>query len=281
MFAVCATLAAVNKTQFLDRIERLPLGSLWVFGIKQAWAALFGGLLLLAIVGTMFIDLPLLSRYDWLFVFAILIQLFMLVSKLEKPHEIITIVLFHLVGLGMELFKTSSHINSWSYPGEAFFQLGNVPLFSGFMYAAVGSYMARAWRVLDLDFSSYPRRVWTVMFAVAVYANFFTHHYFYDMRYVLFVALCVLYGRVWVHYRLNRRNRRMPLLVGFVLIALVIWLAENIATFARVWLYPNQMAGWQMVEAHKIGSWLLLMVISYIMVDMLYYIRRRLHTRRA
>ncbi|HKX72802.1 MAG TPA: DUF817 domain-containing protein [Candidatus Saccharimonadales bacterium] len=264
----------MHKTQLLERIGRLPFGSFWVFGIKQAWAAIFGGLMLGALILTAYVDLPWLARYDWLFLAAIAIQAFMLLAKLEKPHEVITIVLFHLVGLGMELFKTSGAIGSWSYPGEAFFELGNVPLFSGFMYAAVGSYMARSWRVLELEFSHYPNRIATVVLAVAIYVNFFTHHFIYDFRYVLFGAVLFLYGRTWVSYVVNKKRRRMPLLVGFVLIAFFIWLAENIGTYTQVWLYPEQAAGWQMVGLEKMGSWLLLMIISFIMVECLHYIRQ-------
>ena len=263
----------MQKRQFLRNVRRLPGGALWAFAIRQAWAALFGGLMLAAIIFTKYVDLPWLARYDWLFIFAIFIQAFMLVTKLEKPHEVITIFLFHLVGLGMELFKTSSAIGSWSYPGDAFFHAGNVPLFSGFMYAAVGSYIARSWRVLNLLFRPYPRRRFTVLLALAIYVNFFTHHYVYDFRYVLFAAVLLLYGRTWVGYSINEKVRRMPLVVGFVLIALFIWLAENVATYTSVWLYPAQVGHWRPVGIDKIGSWLLLMIISFIMVDMLYYIR--------
>lgn len=266
----------LTKSRFLTRVRRLPGGALLAFGIRQAWAALFGGLLLIAIVVTSYVDLPWLSQYDWLFVIAIAIQLLMLATKLEKPHEVITILLFHLVGLGMELFKTSNAIGSWSYPGDAFFKLGNVPLFSGFMYAAVGSYIARAWRVMQLRFTHYPRRIWTVGLALAIYINFFTHHYVYDIRYVLFVILIVLYRKTWVYYVVNKRVRRMPILVGFSLIALFIWLAENIGTFTGVWLYPDQVQAWKVVGFEKIGAWLLLMVISFIMIDILYAVRRRL-----
>ncbi len=264
-----------TKHYVLTKISKLPGGAFWAFAIKQAWAALFGGLMLAAIILTHYVQLPYLARYDWLFIFAILIQLFMLLTKLEKPHEVITIVLFHLVGLGMELFKTSNSIGSWSYPGEAFFKLGNVPLFSGFMYAAVGSYIARAWRVLELSFSRYPPRVFTVVLAPAIYINFFSHHYIYDFRYVLFIIILLLFGRVRVSYVINKRVRHMPLIVGFVLIALFIWLAENIATYLHVWLYPAQLSAWHLVDIRKIGSWLLLMVISFIMVDLLHYARTR------
>ncbi|HPG37597.1 MAG TPA: DUF817 family protein, partial [Candidatus Saccharibacteria bacterium] len=134
----------MGKQQFLGRVEAWPCGWLIVFFIKQAWAALFGGLMLAALILTKYIDLPWLGRYDWLLIMALAIQTFMLLTKLEKPAEVIVIATFHLVGLGMEIFKTSSGIGSWSYPGHAIFHVGNVPLFSGFMYAAVGSYIARA-----------------------------------------------------------------------------------------------------------------------------------------
>lgn len=270
----------MNKHQIIQKIRRLPGGILWVFIIRQAWAALFGGLMLGAIILTQYVDLPWLARYDWLFLFAIAIQLFMLLFKLEKPHEVLTILLFHLVGLGMELFKTSEGIGSWSYPGEAFFKIENVPLFSGFMYAAVGSYIARSWRVMNLSFTHYPPRVLTLLLAVAIYVNFFTHHYIYDFRYILFVAVAILFGRVRVGYVINKKRRSMPLVVGFGLIALFIWLAENIATYTQVWLYPTQVVQWQPVGMEKFGSWLLLMVISFIMIDMLYYVRAMLAKKR-
>lgn len=269
----------MKKTELLHRIERLPFGPLLAFGIKQAWAALFGGLMLAALIFTAYVDLPWLARYDWLFIFAILIQLFMLAAKLEHPREVITIFLFHLVGLGMEIFKTSDQIGSWSYPGEAIFAVANVPLFSGFMYAAVGSYIARSWRVMELKFSNYPNRLLTLLLAVAIYINFFTHHFIYDFRYVLFAALGLLYWRVWVSYKVNKTVRRMPMLVAFVLIALFIWAAENVATFTNVWLYPDQIGAWRPVSLEKMGSWLLLMVISFIMVDLLHWWRVRTQKR--
>lgn len=252
-----------------------PLLSLWVFGVKQAWSALFGGLMLFAILITEVIELPGLHRYDWLFLFAIGVQLLMLLTKLERPREVLVIVLFHLVGLGMEVFKTSDQIGSWQYPGESFFHLGNVPLFSGFMYAAVGSYIARSWRVFHLSFSNYPNRLATIFLAVAIYINFFTHHFFYDFRYALLVIIVILYGKTRVSYKLNKATRHMPLVLGFALIALFIWIAENVGTYTGVWLYPYQLDGWHLVSLGKISAWLLLMAISFIMVDLLHYVETK------
>ena len=260
---------AIKERQILKRIYDLPGGAVWVFLVKQAWAALFGGLLLFAIIFTHYVELPWLARYDWLFLWAVLVQIGMLVFRLERPREVVAIVLFHLVGLGMELFKTSSAVGSWTYPDEATIRLLTVPLFSGFMYAAVGSYITRAWRVLQLRFNNYPNRLATVVLAALIYSNFFTHHYTYDIRYLLFIMVAVLYGRTKVHFRLHIREYSMPLILGFALIAFVIWLAENIATFTDVWLYPSQATEWQLVGLEKWGSWFLLMIISFIMVDIL------------
>ena len=52
----------------------------------------------------------------------------------------------------------------------------------------------------------------------------------------------------------------------WLLVALFIWLAENIATFARAWTYPDQSDGWRVVSPAKLGSWYLLMYISFVLV---------------
>lgn len=252
-------------------IRRLPGGWLIAFTVRQAWAALFGALMLLGIVVTSYVALPGLTRYDWLFVWAVAIQVFMLATKLERPREVLTIILFHFIGLMMELFKTSAIIGSWHYPGDAYFRIATVPLFSGFMYAAVGSYIARAWRVLHLNLQSYPKRLYTYLLAAAIYINFFSHHYMYDLRWVLLALVIVLYGRTNVTYAINCTRHRMPLVAGFGLITCFIWLAENIGTYTKSWLYPDQVAAWHIVSPHKLVSWLLLMVISFIMIDALHY----------
>jgi uncharacterized membrane protein YoaT (DUF817 family) len=57
------------------------------------------------------------------------------------------------------------------------------------------------------------------------------------------------------------------LLLGFFLVAIFIWLAENIGTFTSVWLYPHQLKnGWSPVSVEKLGSWFLLMIISFVLV---------------
>src|SRR5690606_9261613 len=124
-----------------------------------------------------------LDRYDVFFLAALLIQAAMLAFRLETLSEAKVILIFHVVGTGMELFKTAA--GSWIYPEEALFRLGGVPLFSGFMYACVGSYMARIQRIFDIQFTRYPPVWMTVVLAIAIYANFFTHHFMVDLRWLL------------------------------------------------------------------------------------------------
>jgi uncharacterized membrane protein YoaT (DUF817 family) len=237
-----------------------------VFGLKQGWACLFGGLLLALILATKFLPpgALVLARYDFLFFGALAIQLAMLAFRLETPAEAKVILIFHLVGTVMEVFKTAA--GSWIYPEANFFRIGGVPLFSGFMYAAVGSYLARISRIFDMRYSRYPPLWATAGLAAAIYANFFAHHFVADFRYILLAATALLFLRTEVHYRVFRFRHRMPLLVGFLLVALFIWFAENIGTWSRAWLYPGQQKSWAPVSINKLGSWYLLMIISFVLV---------------
>lgn len=259
------------RLKLKKKLENSKLGWLLAFIIKQAWSSIFGGIMVSALILTSVITLPGLPRYDWLFIIAILTQAMLVITKLEQPREVLTIVVFHLTGLGMELFKTSAAIGSWHYPGNAHIRLLTVPLFSGFMYAAVGSYIARSWRVLHLRFTHYPNRLATMFLALGIYINFFSHHYIYDFRWFLYAAVLLLYLKTMVSFRILKKTHRMPLIFGFGLIASVIWLAENIGTFTKVWLYPSQVSHWHIVSLHKIGSWFLLMIISFILVELMRY----------
>ena len=241
------------------------------FGFKQAYACIFGGALLAAILVTHYwYPLEGLARYDFLFLFAIGVQLILLATRLESWQEAGVIIAFHLLATAMEIFKTSDAIRSWRYPGESVFGIANVPLFAGFMYSAVGSYLARVWRIHDFRFTAYPPQAPTLAIAALIYINFFTHHFIWDLRWALFVAIAWYYRGCWVHFKVLTVHRRMPLLLGFVLVALFIWFAENLATWARIWLYPSQAQGWVMVPLAKMGSWFLLMILSFVLVAWLH-----------
>jgi uncharacterized membrane protein YoaT (DUF817 family) len=259
------------RLRFENHVARNRLNAfLWeffLFGFKQGWACLFGGIILSLLLLTKWFwpkDFWL-ARYDFLFLFALSVQILFLFFRLETVREAKVILIFHIVGTVMELFKTS--VGSWTYPETNFFRIGHVPLFSGFMYASVGSYIARVTRIFDMRYRRYPNVFVTIALVVLIYANFFTHHFIADLRILIFVAVAAAFGRTWVYYRPYRDFRRMPLLVGFGLVALFIWGAENIGTFTTVWVYPHQKAAWQLVRFGKYGSWFLLMIISFILVS--------------
>jgi uncharacterized membrane protein YoaT (DUF817 family) len=256
------------------RLEAAQLAGGWrsrvyeflLFGFKQGWACLFGALLLVLLLGTHFFypaGAPL-ARYDFLVVGAVAIQIGMLAFRLESLEEARVILAFHIVGTVMELFKTAH--GSWLYPEPSVLRIGGVPLFSGFMYAAVGSYIARIWRIFRFRFAPYPAHWTTWALAAAIYVNFFAHHWLPDIRLLLFAAIGLLFWRTWVRFTVFRTRRRMPLLLGWFLVAAFIWGAENIGTFSRAWMYPGQEAGWSLVSPAKLGAWFLLMIISFVLV---------------
>jgi len=245
------------------------------FGIKQAWACLFGGAMIVLLVGT-FLFYPAdsgLARYDFIFLCALGIQIVLLLSGLETFEEARVILVFHVVGTIMEVFKTWQ--GSWIYLEPSFFRIGDVPLFSGFMYACVGSYLARVWRIFEFRFDRFPPLWIQGLLALAVYVNFFTHHFIADIRLALFVATVVIYGPCVIWFRPDLEHRPMPLVIGLLLVALFIWFAENAGTFARAWTYPGQEAGWRMVSIHKLGAWYLLMIISFVLVAFVHAPRDR------
>ena len=188
-------------------------------------------------------------------------------GRLETSEEAKVILIYHLVGTAMEVFKTS--VGSWVYPEPSLFRIGGVPLFSGFMYACIGSYICRCWRLFDFRFSNHPHRLSLIALSIAIYVNFFSHHYVMDLRWLLFAWAAWLLLRTRIYFRVWTRHRSMPLLLGLVLVALFIWFTENIGTFTKTWLYPSQRHGWSMVAIDKLGSWFLLLIISYTLVSLI------------
>lgn len=210
---------ATRFARIREQLERLDFPKRWqrwlyeflLFGFKQGRACLFGGAMLALLLAThlFYPDNAPLARYDFLTLAAVAIQVAMLVLKLESWAEAKVILIFHIVGTIMELFKTAN--GSWIYPEASLLRIGDVPFFSGFMYAAVGSYIARVWRIFDFHYSHYPPRWATFALAAAIYVNFFAHHWLPDMRWLLFAATALLFRRTWVCYSPWRAPRRMPL----------------------------------------------------------------------
>lgn len=243
---------------------RLPrsLAGFVMFGLKQGWACLFGGLLLTAMVLTKAVWQPdwSLHRYDALFAFALAVQALFLRFRLETLDEAKVILLFHLTGTAMEWFKVSA--GSWGYPDPGLFKIMGVPLFSGFMYAAVGSYIARAIRVFEMRFAPYPPLWITHALGGAIYVNFFAHHYLPDIRIALFAATLILFARTRVWFVVDSGPPWIPLPLAALLCAVFLWFAENVGTATGTWLYAGQLPG-ELVGFGKIGSWYLLLFVAF------------------
>ncbi len=244
----------------------------YLFIVKNAWACLYGGSLLFIILISQYLHFTFISRYDFFFLAAILIQIILILTKLESVREVKVILIFHIVATIMELYKTSGSIGSWSYPevGDAMLKIGTVPLFTGFLYSSVGSYISRIIRIFKMEFVNYPKQLYVALLALCIYVNFFTHHYFYDMRYVLFLVILGLFWNTKIHFTIYKKVRTFNFIIAGLLCAFFIWIAENIASYANVWLYPDQIEFWRMVSLNKIGSWFLLLIISFLLVSLVY-----------
>ena len=238
---------------------------------KQISASIFGLFLLTIIILTKYYN-PLAShlhRYDFIFIMAVIFQCLLIVLKYETKNETVVIIVFHILAVIMELFKTSDNVRSWYYPEEYLLGINNVPLFTGFMYSAVGSYLARSWKIFDIKFNNYPKLEFTIVLVTLIYINFFTQHYLYDIRLFLLIVSFGLFYNTRVHITIAHKQIEVPLLLIWILIAILIWLAENIATFAGIWLYPNQMKEWEMVGVSKLSSWYLLMILSFVLISLI------------
>jgi len=246
----------ILRSSFVKGPVSLAAYEFLAFGVKQAWACLFGGLML-ALLVLSYLFYPegaSLARYDFITIGAVVIQIGMLAFRLETWSEAKVIFVFHIVGTLMEIFKT--YVGSWVYPEPSLLRIGDVPLFSGFMYACVGSYIARVWRLFDFRFDRFPPLWMQGVLAALIYLNFFTHHYMPDIRLGLFLAAAILYGPCMIWFKPDEEHRPMPLLLGL--------------SFAKAWTYPSQDAGWHMVSFAKLGSWFLLMIISFVLVAALH-----------
>jgi uncharacterized membrane protein YoaT (DUF817 family) len=234
------------------------------FGWAQALSCVFPVVIFASLAITKMIDLPLLPRYDWMLLICLLMQWAMVHTGLETMDELKVITVFHLIGLALELFKV--HMGSWSYPEDGYTKIFGVPLYSGFMYASVASFLCQAWRRLEVELVNWPPFLVVAPLAASIYLNFFTHHYWIDIRWYLSGLVLIVFWKSWVLYKVNGTWYRMPLALSFVLIGFFIWIAENIATYFSAWEYPNQRDAWSLVHLGKVSSWLLLVIVSFLIV---------------
>ncbi|WP_175412424.1 DUF817 domain-containing protein [Streptomyces sp. TRM64462] len=234
------------------------------FGVVQLRCCAFA----VALVGgigasTLLPDLPV-ARYDLLFVYGVLLAVLARRVGWDTARDTGVIAACHAIGLLFELVKVQ--LGSWSYPEDAVLKVAGVPLYGGFLYAAVGSYVCRAWRLFGLGLTGY-RATATGVLAVGVYVNFFTHHWLPDARWLLAAALLAATAGTWVWFTVGEHRYRMPLWLSFVLIGFFLWVAENAATYVGAWSYPHQLDGWQPVALSKFGAWALLISVTFVLVE--------------
>ncbi|MDS8632570.1 DUF817 family protein, partial [Streptococcus pneumoniae] len=98
----------------------------WLFGYRQALCCIFPVIIFAALALSKYIEIPFVPRYDFILLVCILAQVFMLASKLETWDEFKVILVFHAIGLGLELYKV--HMGSWAYPEESYSKFFGVPL---------------------------------------------------------------------------------------------------------------------------------------------------------
>jgi len=236
------------------------------FAVRFTWLQLqslvFAAVIFAAIAVTSVVALPI-PRYDALLIIGVALTVGLWLAGWESGREVAVICAFHLLGVTMEFFKVRA--GSWDYPGDAYTKFAGVPLYAGFMYAAVGSYIVQAWRRLELRVTRY-RPVPLTLLAIAAYLNFFTHHWIVDLRWLIAALFIVEMRRTMVHFTVGTHRYLMPLAASFVAIGFALWIAENAATFLGAWQYPNQAEIWESVHVGKFGSWSLLVSLSFVLV---------------
>lgn len=239
------------------------------FSYLAASAAVFGILLLLAFIFSVTMDDETylgFYRYDYLLFLALIIQFTMLYLKLESWAEAKVIALFHIMAMVMEVFLTHPAIGSWYYPQPSIFRIMTVPLFAGFMYSAVGSFFSRGIRLFQVRFDDLPHFTTMLALSVCSYVNFMSKFFIYDLRYILFLWSFIIFYKTRVYFTVANYQIKSPMLLVLLILAFIIWVAENVSTFYQIWLYPSQIEAWHMVGLGKIGSWYLLLLLSLVLV---------------
>jgi uncharacterized membrane protein YoaT (DUF817 family) len=246
---------------FVSKLSKWSKDLLW-FGWQQALACMFAAGIFGGLILTRYVDFGI-PRYDVMLIICIVLQIGMVATKLESFDELKVICMFHVLGLCLEIFKV--HVGSWSYPDAGHLRIAGVPLYSGFMYAAIASYMCQSWHRMKLDVDKVPM-VPTMTVAILIYANFYTNHWLPDMRYILVVITLLLTHKSWVRFYVRGTKYRLHLSLAFLFIGFFIWLAENIGTYIGAWRYPNQQDGWHIVHGSKVGSWSILIIFSFMLI---------------
>ena len=241
------------------------------FAWQSAISCVFPLLLFLTFALTQHAAVPGLRRYDLILLICLGAQYALYRVGWETKDELKVIAAFHAAGLALELFKT--HVHSWAYPESGWSKIGGVPLYSGFMYASVASYLCQAWRRLDVHLRGWPSGRTTGLLAGGIYGNFFADHWLPDARWLLAALIALVFRRTRVLFTVRAETYQMPMTLAFLLVGFFVWVAENIATYYGAWQYPNQHSGWHFVSAAKISSWALLVIFSFLIVAQLKHVK--------
>jgi uncharacterized membrane protein YoaT (DUF817 family) len=62
----------------------------------------------------------------------------------------------------------------------------------------------------------------------------------------------------------------MPLPLAALLSSFFLWIAENIGTNTGTWVYAGDHGGFDWVSFSKMGSWYLLLYVSFVSVTLVY-----------
>jgi uncharacterized membrane protein YoaT (DUF817 family) len=241
---------------------RFFVAQLFRFAWAEARSCLFAVAMFAGLAASSVVPLPI-PRYDALLIYAVAVTVTLRALRWESSGETAVIAGFHLVGLAFELIKV--RLGSWSYPEPAHTKIGGVPLYSGFLYAAVGSYVCTAWRIFSLRLVAY-RTVPVTLVALAIYVNFVSQHWWIDLRLPLAVLLVLATWGTVVHFTVGAHRYQMPLALSLTLIGFFLWVAENLATYLGAWQYPYQRETWQLVHPAKFGAWALLVSVTFVIV---------------
>jgi uncharacterized membrane protein YoaT (DUF817 family) len=229
-------------------------------------AASFPGFVLGMIALTRFAQVPGLHRYDLLLLCFLGWQLGMWLLKVETTREVAAIFLFHLMGVTLEMWKVAH--GGWSYPEPGLSKVLEVPLYSGFMYASIGSFFLALWKRLELRMIAPPPVGPTLALTALAYVNFWTNVWLPDLKPLVVLLALPLFWRSRLQADLGRRVG-VPLLLVFPLLGGAVWLAENWGTAFGSWRYPRQDQGWTWVPEDKLLSWTVLVLVSVVIVWLL------------
>lgn len=238
-------------------------GKTWLaFGVIEGKCLLFPLAILAGLAFTQAVQIPFVARYDAMLLYCVAIQWWMVRRGMETTSELRAVCVFHILGLALELERTSR--GAWSYPDPGLLRIGPVPLFSGFMYASIASYILQAWRRFDLSFERLPSAWISAPLAIAGYLSFFIAR---ESRYLLIALILLSLWRAKVFFSVRTQRFSMPLGVSFAGIGVAIWIGENAGTYLGAWRYPHQMQQWHPVEGTKAAAWFLLVVVGFLIIE--------------